>query len=394
MDIVIAGGGYAGIACATRLARLARENATPARIRLINPDPVLVERIRLHQAATGQRLRERRIDKLLERAGVELVRGRVDRIDPEGQSLQVDGRTLAWDRLVLALGSHSGSREVPGAAEHAFELEPGSAHRLRDRLETLPVGAHVVVVGGGLTGIEAATEIAESFPRLQVHLVCRGRLAHDFSEAARDYLHDTFDRLHVAVQEDVDVLAVERGRLRTERGAMPFDACIWSAGFRMPALPRQAGLEVNGHGQVRVDAALRSVSHPRIYAVGDIAAPVEAPGQPLPMGCKSALPAGAHAGENLARELQGREAVPFQYALMFFCVSLGRGAGLIQWADAAGRLSGRILTGARGALFKETICRLTWWALVLESRGKRAVIWKTAVERAQTKPLREETAQP
>lgn len=394
MDIVIAGGGYAGIACATRLARLARENGTTARIRLINPQPVLVERIRLHQAATGQRLRERRTDKVLARAGVELVRGRVDRIDPAGRFVEVDGRTLSWDRLVLALGSHSGSRDVPGAAEHAFELEPHTAHPLRERLDALVAGAQVVVVGGGLTGIEAAAEIAESYPRLQIHLVCRGRLAHDFSEAARVYLHETFDRLHVAVHEDVDVLSVTRGKLDTDRGPLPFDACVWSAGFRMPALPREAGLHVNGHGQVLVDASLRSVSHPAIYAVGDIATPVEPPGQPLPMGCKSALPTGAHAGENLARELQGRALVPFQYALMFFCVSLGRRAGLIQWADAAGRLTGRILTGARGALFKETICRLTWWSLVLESRGRRAVIWKTAVQRAQTKPLREETAQP
>lgn len=176
MDIVIAGGGYAGIACATRLAR---ENATLARIRLINPEPVLVERIRLHQAATGQRLRERRIDKLLERAGVELVRGQVRGIDPRARTVQVDGRTLRWDRLVLALGSHSGSREVPGVAEHAFELEPHTAHRLRERLGALPAGSRVVVVGGGLTGIEAAAEIAESYPRLHVHLACRGRLAHD-----------------------------------------------------------------------------------------------------------------------------------------------------------------------------------------------------------------------
>jgi NADH dehydrogenase len=394
MDIVIAGGGYAGIACATRLARLARENATPVRIRLINPEPVLVERIRLHQAATGQRLRERRIDKLLERAGVELLRGRVSRIDTAARSVQVDGQVLGWDRLVLALGSHSGSREVPGVAEHAIELEPHTAHRLHARLDALEAGAQVVVVGGGLTGIEAATEIAESYPRLAVHLVCRGALAHDFSEPARAYLHDIFERLQVRVHEDVDVLAVSADRLRTDGDAMPFDACVWSAGFRMPALPREAGLQVNPQGQVLVDAALRSVSHPAVYAVGDIAAPVNPPGQPLPMGCKSALPTGAHAGENLARELQGRELLPFQYALMFYCVSLGRRAGLIQWADAAGRLTGRILTGARGALFKETICRMTWWSLVLESRGRRAVIWKTALERAQTKPLREETAQP
>jgi NADH dehydrogenase len=377
MDIVIAGGGYAGISCAIRLGRLARENGTPARIRLVNPDPVLIERIRLHQAATGQRLRERRTDQLLKRVGVELIRGRVTAIDAQARTVQVGGREIGWDRLVIAMGSHAGSRDVPGVAEHAFALEPDTAHRLHQRLRELPRGAKVAVVGGGLTAIEAAAEIAESFPRLDVHLICRGRMADDFSPEAREYMQDTLAlRLGVSVQQDVDVQAVGANALHTSRGALPFDVCVWTAGFHMPALPREAGLRVNAHGQVLVDRALRSVSHPAIYAVGDIAAPVEDPGQPLPMGCKSAMPAGAHAADNLARELRGDALQPFDYALIFYCVSLGRRAGLIQWADPQGRLTGRILTGARGALFKEAICRMTWWALVLEVRGRRAVVWK------------------
>ena len=85
---------------------------------------------------------------------------------------------------------------------------------------------------------------------------------------------------------------------------------------------------------------------------------------------------GAQAGANLARELSGRELEAFDYALPFYCVSLGRGDGLIQWADDTGALTGPILTGRRAALFKELICRSTVWSLKLESKGRKAIVWK------------------
>ena len=387
MEILIVGGGYAGVACGTRLGRALRAQGSAARVRLINPTPVLVERIRLHQAVTGQPLHERRIDNLLARAGVELVSGWVDRIDLQARTVRVGDELLHWNRLVLAVGSHAGSRDVPGAAEHAWDLEPGSVAQVKARLEALPPGARVAVVGGGLTGIEAASEIAESFPRLQVRLVSSGALAHDFSEAGRRYMRDTLaGRLGIELHEDVDVRAVRAGALETDRGALHFDLCVWAAGFRLPTLPREAGLRVNARGQVLVDPQLRSISHPAVYVAGDITSPVLPPGQPLPMGCKSAIPTGAHVGDNLARELRGETPRAFDCALIFFCVSLGRRRGLIQWADGKGRLTGRILTGRRGALFKEMICKLTWWALAAEARGLRAVVWKMTGRAPQELP--------
>lgn len=387
MDILIVGGGYAGVTCATRLGRALRAHGSTARVRLINPAPVLVERIRLHQAVAGQPLRERRIDGLLARAGVELVTGWADRIDLQGRTVRVGNELLHWDRLVMSVGSHSGARDVPGAADHAWELESRMVAPMRARLEALPAGARVAVVGGGLTGIEAASEIAEAFPQLQVRLVSRGALAQDFSDAARRYLRETLaGKLGIELHEDVDVRAVRADALETDRGALPIDLCIWAAGFRLPPMAREAGLRVNAQGQVLVDPLLRSVSHPDVYAAGDIAAPVLPPGQSLPMGCKSAIPAGAHVGDNLARELRGESPRAFDYALMFFCVSLGRRAGLIHWADDKGQLTGRILTGRRGALFKEMICKLTWWALTAEARGLRAVVWKMTGKAPQELP--------
>jgi NADH dehydrogenase FAD-containing subunit len=145
---------------------------------------------------------------------------------------------------------------------------------------------------------------------------------------------------------------------------------------------------VNARGQVLVDPMLRSVSHPAVYAVGDIAESVLPPGQAVPMGCKSAMPMGAQAADNLARELRGDAPQAFDYALLFYCVSLGRRDGLIQWADDSGALTGRILTGRRAALFKELICRSTMWALRLEAKGWKAIVWKRTGRAPQELPHR------
>lgn len=376
MEILIIGGGYAGMACATRLARRMRRDGTSAQVRLVCPDPVLIERIRLHQRAAGQSLPVRRIDRLLQRAGVAWVRGCARAIDLQARTVQVGECVLHWDRLVLALGSKAGSRDVPGMRSQVYDLEALSARALAQRLQRLPSGARVRVVGGGLTGIEAATEVAERHPHLNVSILSRRHVAEGFGVPAQAYLHKVLRAMRIEVHEGVDVKRVEPQRLSTSTGPMVFDVCLWAAGFRLSELPRQAGLAVNAQGQVLVDPQLRSISHPAVYAAGDIAAPVLDPGHALPMGCKAALPAGAHVGENLARELAGRGLAAFDFAVTFFCVSLGRRAGLIQWPDARGRLGGRILTGRIGAWIKELVCRSTWWSLVWESRGWPGVVWK------------------
>jgi NADH dehydrogenase FAD-containing subunit len=376
MNLVILGGGYGGVACATRLAHLARGAARSLDVTLVNDCDRFIERIRLHQAAAGQNVHEHALSPLLERAGVRFITGRAERIDLKARNVKVGGRLLEWDRLVLALGSRAGRFDIPGAARHAVGLNPRQTAALAARLNRLSSGASIAVVGGGLTGIEAATEIRESHPRLRVRLYSRGRLAHEWSAEARTYLLDALARLGVELHEGLEVREVDEGRLHTSEGERPFDACVWTTGFEISRLARESGLAVNPAGQVRVDPTLRSVSHPEVYAAGDIASPVLDPGHALPMGCKSALPTGAHVGENLACELAGLEPAAFDFGMTFFCVSLGRRDGLIQWPDAEGRPLGRIVTGEEGARFKEMVCAQTWHWLVQEASGARAIKWR------------------
>ncbi|WP_167758774.1 NAD(P)/FAD-dependent oxidoreductase [Zemynaea arenosa] len=377
-DIVIIGGGYAGLSCALRLGARVRKQGLAARVHLVSARPVVVERIRLHQRVAGQAMRERALDTLLAGTGVRLVRGAAEDIDVQAHTVRVDGEVLNWDRLVLAAGSRTDLQAVPGAAAHAVSIEPDTAVALMQRVAALPPGSRVAIVGGGLTGIETASEIAESCRGLQldVRLVAGQRLAADFPPPARAHLRHTLERLGVQVIEGQRVVEVAADHLCTHAAPLPFDLCIWTAGFAAPPLARHAGLSCNAAGQVLVDPMLRALSHPAVYVAGDMGAPVQPPGQPLPQGCKSAMPMGVHVAENIVRELRGAAPDPFDFALMFYCVSLGRRDGLIQWADAAGALTGRTLTGRRAAWFKEFICKSTIWALQLERRGLPAVVWK------------------
>ncbi|WP_204054182.1 FAD-dependent oxidoreductase, partial [Microbispora rosea] len=168
-------------------------------------------------------------------------------------------------------------------------------------------GGRVVVVGDGLTGIETATEIAESRPGLSVALVARGELGARLSAGARSHLRQACDRLGITVLEHTCVEAVEATRVLCAGGtALASGATVWAAGFAVSPIAAVAGLEVTGDGRIVVDRTMRSVSHPNVYAIGDSAYAIGDNGRPLPMSCASAGLIGRQAVEAIIGRLTGR----------------------------------------------------------------------------------------
>jgi NADH dehydrogenase len=373
-NVLVLGAGYAGLMAALRLSRRA---GSGARVTVVNGTDAFVERIRLHQLAAGRQLPVRSISKLLARRGATLLTGWARDIDLARRTVHVDGRDIGYDSLVIALGSRTDVTRVPGAKEHAHTLDPDGQARLRAALGSLPVGGRVVVAGGGLTAIEGASEIAESFPGLSVTLVSAGVVGEQLSLSAKRHIRLALARLGVEVVEGCTIASVEPGRVTSSSGPIECDVCLWAAGFRAHPLLEQAGLEVNQRGQARVDRELRALGpqNDSTWVVGDAASPHESVGAPVHMCCKTAMPMGAHAADNIARRLLGVPEKSFSFGDVGYCVSLGRRDGLLQLARRDGTMTETIFTGRGAAFVKEQVCEFTVRSLLLEARWGVGCIW-------------------
>ncbi|AKJ11919.1 oxidoreductase [Streptomyces incarnatus] len=364
--IVVLGAGYTGAIAAGRLARRLRPEDVA--ITLVNAEPDFVERVRLHQLAAGRSLRPRPLAEMFAGTGVELRLGRVTGVDVDRKAVAVldpDGTSeLPYDTLVYALGSGWHDQGVPGTTEHAEQLasRPG-ALRLRERLAALSAGQPVVVVGGGLTGVEAATEIAEARPDLDVALVARAGLGDWLSPKGRRHLREVCGGLGITVHEHTAVTAVGADHVTTADGvSVPAAVTVWATGFAVHPIARATTLEVTDDtGQIVVDRTMRSVSHPDVYAVGDAALAMGPGKKPLRMSCASGGFTAWQAAEAIVARLTGGKLpnVPIRYYNQ--CVSLGRREGLIQYVTADDRAVRAALTGRFAAVYKELVCKGAAW---------------------------------
>ncbi|MBW8482651.1 NAD(P)/FAD-dependent oxidoreductase [Actinomadura parmotrematis] len=374
--ILVLGAGYTGASAAGRLARRLRRDDVA--ITLVNAEPDFVERVRNHQLATGQELKRRPLAAMLAGTGVELKLATVTGVDADRRTVAVDGadgaEELAYDTLVYALGSRWNGQGVPGVAEHADEIAGrAGALRLRERLAGLDAGRAVVVVGGGLTGVEAATEIAEARPDLDVALAVRGGLGDWLSPKGRAHLVKVLGKLGVTVHEHADVSAVAADHVTTADGTViPADITVWNAGFATHPIAAATTLEVAATGQIVVDRTMRSVSHPDVYAVGDAALAPGAGDRPLRMSCASGVPAAWLAADAIAARLTGGKVPDKTIGYFNQCISLGRKEGLIQYVTADDSAKKAALTGRTAAVYKELICRSAAWGVAHPTMGMPA----------------------
>ncbi|MGR4881493.1 NAD(P)/FAD-dependent oxidoreductase [Streptomyces sp. LARHCF249] len=370
-EVVVIGGGYAGVMAANRLTQ--REDVT---VTLINPRPSFVERVRLHQLAGGSHDAVVDYRKVLAE-GVALVVDTATRIDAAARSVTLaTGGTARYDYLVYAVGSGSADPRVPGAAEFAYPIAGlEEVQRLRPVLDAAPATAPVTVVGGGLTGIEMAAELAEQ--GRAVTLVCGGVLGPSLHPRGRRRVAGRLADLGVTVLEgpDAQVTAVTRDAVRLGAGRELRSAVtIWTAGFGVPDLAARSGLSTDALGRLLTDETLTSVDDTRIVAAGDSAAPSDLP---FRMSCQAAVQLGPQAAETVLSRLAGAQPAPVQVGFVSQCLSLGRRGGILQLTakdDTAKKYS---FGGRPAAKAKELICRGIPWQLAYEARKPGARTWWT-----------------
>ena len=373
--VVVVGGGYAGVLAANRM--LQRDDVD---VTLINPRPEFVERIRLHQLVAGNDDAVADYAEILS-GRVHLVVDSAEQIDPDGRSVRLaSGATVGYDFLIYAVGSTAPTpTAVPGAAQFAYPLgELEAARRLADRLAGLPAAAPVVIVGGGLTGIEAAAEFAEA--GRAVTLIADA-LGPSLAAGGRRSVAGRLGKLGVTVIADAAVVggSAEDVTLRDGR-RVPAAVTVWTAGFGVPTLAAASGLRTDRLGRLLTDETLTSVDHASIVAAGDAASPSA---EPLRMSCQYAMPLAAHAADTVLARIAGTEPARLNPASAGQCISLGRRAGTIQLSRFDDTAIGLHIGGRLGATIKESVCTGTLGFLAKEARKPGSYFWPKLGKRSK-----------
>ncbi|MCG7596095.1 NAD(P)/FAD-dependent oxidoreductase [Mycobacterium sp. PSTR-4-N] len=374
--IVVIGGGYAGVLAANRLSRRDDIHVT-----LVNPRPMFVERIRLHQLVAGNHSAVADFTSILA-PSVRLVIDTAERVDATAHQVDLaSGGSLAYDYLVYAVGSTAPvPAAVSGADRFAYPLgEWEPAQRLTARLAGVPPEAPIVVVGGGLTGIEAAGELAEAGRHVTLVTDVVGP---SLARGGRRSVTSRLRRLGVMVVDDTTVAAVESDRVVLRDGRHLLSAAtVWTAGFGVPELAADSGLRTDRLGRLLTDETLTYVDDPSIVAAGDAACPS---GMPLRMSCQLAMPLAADAADTLIARLDGAAPRTINPASVGQCISVGRRAGTIQmsrFSDVAVPLH---LGGRLAATIKEAVCAGTVSFLAKEARRPGSYFWPRGGGRSRT----------
>jgi NADH dehydrogenase len=389
---LIAGGGYAGSLAARRLGRRGATIVSPENFMLFTP--------LLPEAASGT-LEPRHVVVPLRMMcpHAELIVGRITALDTDRKSVTVeaiDGSLeVAYERLVLALGSISRTLPIPGLAEHgrgfrdlvdAIELRNQVLRQIEAADAALTpedTARHLafVFVGAGYAGVEALAELSDLvrdalryYPRLRtapqrwVLVDAAPRILPEIPTRLGEYaarqLVGRGVEIHVSTRlESAD----EQGVFLSDGTRIDTSTLVWTTGVRANPLLAELGVPLDDRGRVIVDGQLRVDGRPDIWALGDCAAvPNQAtPGQTDPPTSQHAL----RQARRLARNLTG-EPRPYRYRMLGQAATLGRYKGI---ADVMGLR----LRGFPGWFFTRTY---HLYQLPLASRKLRVVVdWTVAL---------------
>jgi NADH:quinone reductase (non-electrogenic) len=221
--------------------------------------------------------------------------------------------------------------------------------------------------------IETAAELAEL--GRSVTLVCGEVLGPYLHPQGRRLVAKRLAKLGVTMIDgpDARVTAVTRDAVQLGDGReLPSAVTIWTAGFGVPDLAGRSGLSTDALGRLLTDETLTSVDDVRIVAAGDSAAPSDLP---LRMSCQAAAPLGAHAADTVLRRIAGEQPAPIKVGFAGMCISLGRRAGIFQYANKNDTATRFYLGGRLGPKLKEFFCQASVKGLADEARKPGSFKW-------------------
>ena len=356
--VVIIGGNFAGLVAASRI-------SCDHDVTVVDARADFEWTPNIHELLSGVKNREGVVlprAECVNRYGHTFVQDVVTGIDRDSSSVVTEsGLALPYDACLIAAGSVRTTFGVEGADKYALGLRSvGDAVRIASRLDKLATRkrkASVVIVGGGVTGVEVVGEILrrrEQGDEFNIHIV---EVEPDILDEQLDGLaSDAVERFApygVTVHTNTSIKAVSARSVLLENGEkLTADLCIWSAGMALPEFLRDAGLKEADDQWLPVDDTLKSVYADNIFVAGDCAALPE----PIRKQAYYAMDMGELAGDNITRLLEGGRLEPFRAMPMPMLISFGDITTWLVAGEAA--VASPLLAAAKEGVYQATMARL------------------------------------
>ncbi|MEU1388317.1 MULTISPECIES: FAD-dependent oxidoreductase [unclassified Nonomuraea] len=347
--VVVVGAGFAGLAATRELAK------GGALVTLVDRNPYSTFQPLLYQVATagmGTSDVSYPIRTFAAKwPNVRAHRAALSKVHPSDRRVEFeDGSTLDYDYLVIATGVTTNWIHVTGAEENALpiyslrdaaDLRRRLQHCLEDTAAGRRESAHVVVVGGGATGVETAGTLAElrrrtmplTHPEIRpdqtsVTLVERfDYVLAPYKPRLRDAAAAALRRRGVRMRLGATVAGVQPDAVILEDGTrLPSDVTVWALGVTAPKDVTDWGLPQGKGGRITLTDALNVPGHPEIFVAGDLA------GQPdaLPQLAQPAIQMGKHVGRQILAAAHGRPLSRFSYRDPGIMATVGKAEAVLQ----------------------------------------------------------------
>jgi NADH dehydrogenase len=405
--VVILGAGFAGLAAARALAKAPVDVTVVDRrnYHLFQPLLYQVATAGLSPADIATPIRS----ILRHQKNTQVLLGRVDAIDKTTGAVEVEGRRVEYDTLIVATGARHGyfghdswEHVAPGLKKiddatklrHRILLAFEEAETTDDAEERRRL-LNFVIIGGGPTGVELAGAIAELArvalardfrqvdPRSSriILIESNKRVLSSFPEPLSDYAKRALEKLGVEVRLGHPVTECDTSGVLVDSQRIEARTIIWAAGVAASPAAKWLDAEMDRVGRVIVGRDLTLPGYPEIFVIGDTAAVPGIDGKPLPGNASVAKQQGAHVGQLIAARALGRtEPPPFRFRNYGNLATIGRKVAVAQFGRI--QLSGRLawlLWGAVHVLlllgFRNRLAvMLDWlWAYFTFERGARLI---------------------
>lgn len=280
-QIVILGGGYGGLRITQRLLA---GNIADAHITLIDRLPYHCLKTEYYALAAGTESDAHLRVGFPQDPRVTVKHGEITNIDLDEQKIVLNGEeSVAYDYLVIGLGCEDKYHGIEGAEEHTHSIQTMEKTRQTyQALNNVKPGGKVAIVGGGLSGVELASELRESRQDLIIQIYDRGEsVLSPFPKKLQHYVRTWFENNNVDIVPKANITKVEPHKLYNHGEAIEVDEIVWTAGIQAHSLVRSLPVEHDHSGRVLLSEHHYIPNYGNVFVVGDCASLPHAPSAQL-----------------------------------------------------------------------------------------------------------------